>query len=383
MAIFDFSPNKGALLFLVISALIDTSSSYKILLIPLPFTSPVQEATTIASKLLAHNHTVVLVMPKSFPNLDELKEEFDVIEYKIKYPDMFTQPPSWIIDGYTGPQNQLMRHIAKDMEPFCTNPLEDDEYIQRINATKFDLAIIEADLQRCNMLILHELGIPYVSFVLNLEQWRWKAPVLPSFVPTMFLGIFTERMTLLERMRNLFGVLDWALRPGVFQFQDSFLEKYAPSITYDVLYGESLLFLVNNDFLIDYPRPVMPNEVFVGGLTTKPAAQLRVCRQRPRRSDRHRVWYDRHANVRTVIGRKICRRIPQLARISLCLEVRGGIDRESNELTSWKLGRDEVDSTERSPRAPEHEARDHPLRIQHPVRSDLSRSSDALLSKMA
>ena len=274
MAIFNFSPSKEALLFLVISALMSASSSYKILLIPLPFRSPVQEATAIASKMLANNHTVVLVMPETFLNLDELKKEFDVIEYKTKYPDVFTQPPSWIINGYMSPQNQLLRHIAKSLEPFCTNPFEDDEYIQRINATKFDLAIVEADVQRCHMLILHELGIPHVSFVLNSEQWRWKTPVLPSFVPTMLLGLFTERMTLLERMKNLYAVLDWVLRPGVTHYRDSFLKQYAPSMTYDASYGESLLFLVNSDFVIDYPRPVMPNEVFVGGLTTKQAARL-------------------------------------------------------------------------------------------------------------
>ena len=39
-------------------------------------------------------------------------------------------------------------------------------------------------------------------------------------------------------------------------------------------YEDADLFLVNTNFALDFPRPVLPNTVPVGGLTTKPRNSL-------------------------------------------------------------------------------------------------------------
>ena len=267
-------PKCWTMMMFFVCASIDISCAHKILLIPLPVTSPVREATALATRLKANNHSVFLVMPKSAPNLDDLKSKYDIIDYNIKYPDLFVQPPNWILTGCASAQRDFFRHTWEGLEPFCTNPLEDEEYFRKIESEKFDLAMVEADIQRCHMLILHKLRIPYVTMILNIEQWRWKAPVLPSFVPTMLLGTSSESMTLIERLINFHAMWDWIVKPGVRQFTNEFIQKYDPSITYEFLYGKSLLFFVNTDFVIDYPRPVMPNEILNGGLTTRPAAPL-------------------------------------------------------------------------------------------------------------
>ena len=259
-------------LFMVL-AFNEISSAYRILILTYPHSSPIMQAAAIASALEAKNHSAYLVLPKSIPQLDELKWRFNVIYYRIKYPDLYVQPMNWIGNNVT--MAEFIRQAAEgSIIPFCKNALEDNLYIQELKATMFDLALVETGGQRCHMLILHKLGIPYASFVVNSEPWLSGNPALPSFVPSMFIGTFTEKMNLLERIKNLYAVVDWIAKPEVFVLENQFIQKYDPSITYEFLIGKNLLWFVDTDFLIDYKRPVMPNEVLIGGLTTKPAVGL-------------------------------------------------------------------------------------------------------------
>ena len=55
------------------------------------------------------------------------------------------------------------------------------------------------------------------------------------------------------------------------------MAKYAPEmpfVTLNWLAGRSLLWLFGTDIAIDYPRPTMPNEINIGGLSTKPGKSL-------------------------------------------------------------------------------------------------------------
>ena len=265
-------PQQCLLSIITLLAFVGMSSAYRILILPYPYSSTVIQATTIASALEARNHSVYLIMPESYPQMDELKQKFNVIHYRVKYPDLYVQPPKW------APENvsliEFLRATTDNVVPFCTNPLEDEQYAQELNATKFDLALMESNTQRYHMLIFHKLGIPYVSFTGNAEHWMWGNPVLPSFVPSMFIEILTEEMTLVERIKNLYTVVDWMVKPEMLHLENHFIQKYDPSMTYEFLVGKSLFWFVDTDFLLDYKRPVMPNEVLIGGLTTKPANEL-------------------------------------------------------------------------------------------------------------
>ncbi len=69
----------------------------------------------------------------------------------------------------------------------------------------------------------------------------------------------------------------WNVHPDTTQTDDNLIVKYAPEKPYvslDHLAGQSLLWFIDSDFAIDYPRPIMPNEIMVGGLTTRPQQPL-------------------------------------------------------------------------------------------------------------
>ena len=95
-----------------------------------------------------------------------------------------------------------------------------------------------------------------------MEPWLWRVPALPSFVPfPLAAGAYTERMTFAERLCNALTLLDWSAWPRLDYVEDSFVDRYLPGQTYGSLAAKSLLWLVDTDTIIDYPRPVMPNEV--------------------------------------------------------------------------------------------------------------------------
>ena len=84
-------------------------------------------------------------------------------------------------------------------------------------------------------------------------------------------------MSFSERLTNFLTLLDWTVYPRVASLDDNLVAKYAPEkqfVTLNYLAGRSQLWLYNTDVVIDYPRPMMANEVNIGGISTKPAQPL-------------------------------------------------------------------------------------------------------------
>ena len=58
---------------------------------------------------------------------------------------------------------------------------------------------------------------------------------------------------------------------------DEYIAKYVgdkPVVSYEQILSKSLVWLVMTDILVDYPRPMMPNEINIGGLTIEPDKSL-------------------------------------------------------------------------------------------------------------
>ena len=104
---------------------------------------------------------------------------------------------------------------------------------------------------------------PYNNGVTQVtDPWLLRVPALPSFVPfPLAADAYTERMAFSERLWNALTLLDWTVWPRLEHVDDSFVERYVPGQTYGRLAARSLVWLVNTDTVVDYPRPTMPNEV--------------------------------------------------------------------------------------------------------------------------
>lgn len=252
-----------------------------ILLMPFSFRSHVAEISAIGSNLKEKGHNVFLMLSGSYPHLDEAGEKFHLIIHSVKHPDFYSKGEdgnSWM---ETAMKTTPIEEFRIDIDGFvemCTNPLEDETLPEKIGQFKFDLAIVDGfPGSRCLYAIAYKIGIPYVTLTTQYEPWVWRNPALPSFVPFPLAALYTERMNLMERIQNLFTLVDWTAWPRVPYMEDDFLKPYLPDdsgMTFSKLAARSLLFLIDTDVAIDFARPTMANEVYIGGLSTRPARPL-------------------------------------------------------------------------------------------------------------
>lgn len=279
----NISIRIGLILAVLLDSL-DYVTCSNIVLLPFAYRSHVSEITSIGSGLQSRGHSVFLVLPESYPHLDELKDRFQLVLYTVKYPDVYSKADetnswkSWVEIAMSVSPIEELRMSVEGFIEFCTNPLEDEDLPVKLGKLHLDLAIVDGfSGTRCLYLIMYKLGIPYISLATQYEPWLLRNPALPSFVPFPLAGIFTEKMTFFERIRNLVTLVDWTAWTGMPFTEDSFLRKYLPEnteVTYSWLAARSLLWLVDSDVVIDYVRPTMANEINVAGLLTRPSRPL-------------------------------------------------------------------------------------------------------------
>ncbi len=257
--------------------------AFNILLFPFPWKSHIAQLATIGQALYNRGHELSIVLPPSYPDVASFENTFyDLIQYRIKDPDLYGMDRNrleTLNEEFISmsPLEEFRAHIDGFVQ-FCSNPLSDQELFRKLQKKQFDLAIVDAFVgSRCYLVLLHRLGIPYVSFSTQYEPWVLRNPSLPSFTPFFLAHDFTERMDFWERVQNFLTILDWTIFPGVKYIEDGFLSTYfyeSSFVPLNQLARRSLLWLINTDALIDYPRPSMPNEVHIGGLSTAPSKPL-------------------------------------------------------------------------------------------------------------
>ena len=261
-----------------------SASGANILLIPFPWPSVVRELAYIGDELLDRNHQIHVLLPGSFDSdkLTETRPHLKVLTYAIKYPDMFSvvnDDPTMFFDMMVG-KAMDMRENAEGGIAQCANLLEDTVMEQKVKELKFDVVLLSGfELTRCYFILPYRLDIPFVAVTTEMEPWLTRTPSLPSFVPQqMQHPPLTPKMTFWERLTNLKEHVSWVLYVDQIPMaSDELVTKYAPekpSVSMNYLAGQSLLWLIDNDVVIDYPRPMMPNEINIGGLSLQPAKPL-------------------------------------------------------------------------------------------------------------
>uniref|UniRef100_A0A3Q2NU06 UDP-glucuronosyltransferase n=1 Tax=Fundulus heteroclitus TaxID=8078 RepID=A0A3Q2NU06_FUNHE len=125
------------------------------------------------------------------------------------------------------------------------------------------------------------LGLPLVfslrfSIAHNVERLCGQLPAPPSFVPGA-MSKLTDKMDFSERLWN---VLFYALQDvGMERFMWKELDKYYSDITGTPtsackMMGNADIWLLRTYWDFDFPRPLLPNFKFVGGIHCRPAKPL-------------------------------------------------------------------------------------------------------------
>lgn len=135
----------------------------------------------------------------------------------------------------------------------------------------------------CGLTIAKYLSLPSVifarlSFCYYLEEGA-QCPSLPSYVPGLF-SKYTGTMTFKERVWNhLIYIQDDVFCPYLYKTAVEIASEVLQTpVTMTDLFSPVSIWLLRTDFVLEFPRPVMPNMVFVGGMNCLQGKPLsKVC----------------------------------------------------------------------------------------------------------
>uniref|UniRef100_A0A667WNF7 UDP-glucuronosyltransferase n=1 Tax=Myripristis murdjan TaxID=586833 RepID=A0A667WNF7_9TELE len=155
---------------------------------------------------------------------------------------------------------------------------EDAKLMQSLQEAKYDVVLTDPCFGG-GVLLAHRLGLP---LVLNV---RWIIPgdghfaVAPSplsYVPVAG-ALLTDKMTFFQRVKNVFIFL-MALHHQASlvgpHYTPIVQHYFGPNVDYMELLQASDIWLMRNDFTFEFPRPSMPNIIYIGGFQCKPSKRL-------------------------------------------------------------------------------------------------------------
>ncbi|XP_035468040.1 UDP-glucuronosyltransferase 1-2 [Scophthalmus maximus] len=155
---------------------------------------------------------------------------------------------------------------------------ENKTLMQSIRDTQFDMVLLDPGLP-VGVLVAHELKLPTVfnaRWVTSGEGHFVVAPSPTSYVPTSGHAV-SDKMTFGQRVKNVFlYVLNMCIDKFIVcPHYDRLVDRYfGPNVNfYDLLQGADI-WLMRVDFVFEFPRPTMPNIVYIGGFQCKPSKPL-------------------------------------------------------------------------------------------------------------
>ncbi|NWW94472.1 UD11 glucuronosyltransferase, partial [Rhynochetos jubatus] len=165
---------------------------------------------------------------------------------------------------------QRMKQVSDLAISSCAHLLYNKELVRYLEEGKFD-AVLTDPVLPCGQILAEHLSVPSVFFLrgvpCGLDFEATQCPSPPSYVPRMFTENI-DRMNFFQRVKNLmFDILNYFLCDVVFQpyakLASEFLQR---DVTMLDLLRQASIWLMRLDFVLDYPRPLMPNIIVIGGV---------------------------------------------------------------------------------------------------------------------
>ncbi|XP_038604740.1 UDP-glucuronosyltransferase 1A1-like isoform X8 [Tachyglossus aculeatus] len=162
----------------------------------------------------------------------------------------------------------------------CTQLLYNKELMKYLEDSKFDAVFTDPFLP-CGSIVAACLKLPALYFLhgmpCNLDFDGTMSPNPSSYIPRVFSGN-SDRMNFPQRVKNV--LINWSQL-----FFCSFVYSPYAQLASEVLQQDMTIvdvlsygsvWLMRTDFVMDYPRPIMPNMVLIGGINCayrKPLSQ--------------------------------------------------------------------------------------------------------------
>ncbi|XP_004637461.1 UDP-glucuronosyltransferase 1-7-like [Octodon degus] len=243
----------------------------------------------VIKKLIERKHEVVAVMPEVSWHMGQ-SMNFTVKHYATSYAlEELNRELKIFTDAAWERKEENMFHTLvftkKGLDMLfshCRSLFNNKTLVEYLEETHFD-AVFMDPMEPCGLIVTKYLSLPSVILTRGLYchsiEEGTQCPAPPSYVPRI-LSQFSDAMDFKGRVQNYiarFG--EHLICPYYFkkvlEIASDILQT--PVTAYD-LFSHTSIWLLRTDFVFDYPKPVMPNMVFVGGISChkgKPLAEVR------------------------------------------------------------------------------------------------------------
>uniref|UniRef100_A0A3B1ICD7 UDP-glucuronosyltransferase n=1 Tax=Astyanax mexicanus TaxID=7994 RepID=A0A3B1ICD7_ASTMX len=152
----------------------------------------------------------------------------------------------------------------------CESLLYDKPLMKSLKEGGFDVVLTDPFLP-CGPIVADAFSLPVVYFLRGLtcmiDLEAAQCPLPPSYVPRSFSGN-TDVMTFPQRVKNVViaGLETYLCHMFYGSFGELASRYLQRDITYKQLLGNGAIWLLRYDYVHEYPKPLMPNIVTVGGI---------------------------------------------------------------------------------------------------------------------
>ncbi|XP_054475185.1 UDP-glucuronosyltransferase 2A1-like [Anoplopoma fimbria] len=155
---------------------------------------------------------------------------------------------------------------------------EDENLMQSFHEAKYDLVLTDP-FAGVGAMLARRLQVPLVfnvRWTIQGEAHFLIAPSPLSYIPFTATEL-TDKMTFPQRIKN---VLSYNL--GMFTmsyiaepyYKPVVKKCFGPDVDYSTFFLDADIWLMRNDFFFEFPRPTMPNIIYMGGFQCKPPKPL-------------------------------------------------------------------------------------------------------------
>ncbi|XP_035295838.1 UDP-glucuronosyltransferase 1-8-like [Cricetulus griseus] len=244
----------------------------------------------VVEKLIHKGHEVVVVVPEVSWQLGK-SLNLTVKTYSTSYTleDLDHRFKAASGGQWKTPEHRtlsIIRGFGKGFFDFiashCRSLFNDKKLVEYLKQSSFDAVFLDP-FELCGLTVAKYLSLPSVFFsryfLCHYVEEGAQCPGPLSYVPRLF-SKFTDTMTFMERVSNLVYYMEervfchYIFKTAV----EIASEVLQTPVTMDDLFYQVSIWLFRTDFVLDFPKPVMPNMVFIGGINCQQRKPLsKVC----------------------------------------------------------------------------------------------------------
>lgn len=172
----------------------------------------------------------------------------------------------------------LFGENQKDLAKLVISIFENETLLRQLNETGYDLCLTDPAFP-AGVLLAHYLKLPLVLNVRWIPGGEGHFAIAPSplsYIPAVF-SHFSDKMHFFQRLHNI-------IFQGMLVYMYYYVSNPPFQVVCDKYFGDDVntlsliqaadLWLMRVDFTFEFPRPTMPNVIYIGGFQGKPSKPL-------------------------------------------------------------------------------------------------------------